>query len=185
MRHLPIRPLDIASEPDSDRPVLTGDPMSRTQAELSRDGYGLRPDPAASPALYAAWLEAAKKPGRMLFAKRPDKHVHAVTTQSSPFWIGSVLTGSAPYVSISSTFGWSPLRCHVENGGGMRAGPGKVCGNKFCTLFNPTRCTPPWSKLYQPPGLASVAKRAKNCLPSSPSTSCSPGTCGCRTSPPS
>ena len=98
------RPLDIASEPGIDRPALTGDPMSRTQAELSRDGYGLRPDPAASPALYAAWLEAAKKPGRTLLAKRPDKNVHAVTTQSSPFWIGSVLTGSAPYVSVSSTF---------------------------------------------------------------------------------
>jgi hypothetical protein len=66
------RPLDIASEPGIDRPALTGDPMSRTQAELSRDGYGLRPDPAASPALYAAWLEAAKKPRRMLFASSPS-----------------------------------------------------------------------------------------------------------------
>jgi hypothetical protein len=98
------RPLDIASEPGIDRPALTSDPMSLTQTELSRDGYGLRPDPGASPALYAAWLEAARKPGRMLFAKRPDKHVHTVTTQSAPSWIGSVLTGSAPYVSVSSTF---------------------------------------------------------------------------------
>jgi hypothetical protein len=98
------RPLDIASEPGIDRPALIGDPMSRTQAELLRDGYGLRPDPAASPALYATWLEAAKKPGRILFARRPDNHVHTVMTQSSPFWIGSVLTGSTPYVAIHSNF---------------------------------------------------------------------------------
>jgi hypothetical protein len=98
------RPLDIGNEPGIDRLALTGDPMSRTQAELSRDGYGLRPDPVASPTLYAAWLEAARKPGRMLFAKRPDKHAHTVTTEMAPAWIGSVLTGSAPYVSISSTF---------------------------------------------------------------------------------
>jgi hypothetical protein len=98
------RPLNLANEPGVDRPALSVDPMSRTPAELAREGYGLRPDPAASPALYAAWLEAAKKPGRMLFAKRPEKHVHNVTTKSSPFWIGSVLQGSAPYVSIISTF---------------------------------------------------------------------------------
>jgi hypothetical protein len=98
------RPLDLASEPGIDRPALAGDPMRRTQAELSRAGYGLRPDPAAGPALYAAWLDAAKRPGRILFSKRPDKHRHGVTTQSAPFWIGSVLTGSAPYESITSTF---------------------------------------------------------------------------------
>ena len=99
------RPLNLASEPGIDRPALTGDPLSYTQAQLSRDGYGLRPDPAAAPAMYAAWLEAATKPGRMLFAKRPDKHSHnTVTTTPGSFWIGSVLTGSAPYDSITATF---------------------------------------------------------------------------------
>jgi hypothetical protein len=98
------RPLDIASEPGIDRPALIGDPMSRTQADLIRGHYGLRPDPAESPALYAAWLEAAKKPGRILFARRPNNHGHPVMTQSSPFWLGAVLTGSAPYDSIQANF---------------------------------------------------------------------------------
>jgi len=40
----------------------------------------------------------------MLYRKGLDKHVHTVTTATAPAWIGSVMTGSAPYTSIQSTF---------------------------------------------------------------------------------
>jgi hypothetical protein len=98
------RPVNIANERGVDRPALAGDPLSYTQAQLSRDGYGLRPDPAAAPAAYASWREAATKPGRMLYAKRSDGRTHNVTTTTGPPWIGSVMTGSTPYGSITATF---------------------------------------------------------------------------------
>jgi hypothetical protein len=40
------RPLDISKERGIARPPLTGDPLSYTQAELSKRGYGLRPKPS-------------------------------------------------------------------------------------------------------------------------------------------
>src|SRR5262249_23552714 len=62
------RPRDLAKEPGADRPPLTGDPSSYTQAQLAQMGYGLRPD-HYSPA-YADWLAAATKTGRILYTKR-------------------------------------------------------------------------------------------------------------------
>ena len=96
------RPLDIANERGIDRPALSGDPLSYTQAELSKRGYGLRPKP--SDRMYAIWLEAATKPARMLYAKKPDKFAHTVTSTTDEPWIGSVMTGSAPYVSVVTLF---------------------------------------------------------------------------------
>jgi hypothetical protein len=43
---------------------LAGDPLARSQAELLRAGYGLRPDPAKSPQAYARWLAAVTRSGR-------------------------------------------------------------------------------------------------------------------------
>src|SRR5260370_40071710 len=43
----------------------------------------------------------------MLCAKKHDKHTHGPHTVSNgtvPPWIGSVMTGAAPYASITSTF---------------------------------------------------------------------------------
>ena len=96
------RPLDIAKERGVDRPALAGDPMKFTQAELSQKGYGLRPNPT-DPA-YHSWLESATRPGRMLYRKGTDTHHHTVTSATAPPWIGSVMTGAAPYTSITSTF---------------------------------------------------------------------------------
>ena len=99
------RPHDIASEPGIARPALTGDPLGYTQAELSQRGYGLRPKP--SDPSYPIWLEAATKSGRMLYARKPDKHFHGphtVTNGTAAPWVGSVMTGAAPYTSITSTF---------------------------------------------------------------------------------
>ena len=99
------RPLDLSKERGIERPPLTGDPLSYTQAELSQKGYGLRPKPDAQ--IYSVWLEAARKPARMLFAKKPDVFVHQphlVTPLTSPNWTGSVMTGSAPYVSVVAMF---------------------------------------------------------------------------------
>src|SRR6185312_1630379 len=96
------RPLDTLREPGIDRPALAGDPARLSKNVLLQQGYGLRPrldDPQ-----YRSWLEAARAPGRMLFRKSTDKHLHTVTTQQAPWWIGSVMAGSAPYTSISTTF---------------------------------------------------------------------------------
>jgi hypothetical protein len=100
------RPLDLAKEPGIDRPALTGDPLSYSQAELSRRGYGVRPKP--SDRMYPIWLEAATKSARMLYAKKPGKGVHGpartVTRGTAPPWVGSVMTGSAPYSLATTTF---------------------------------------------------------------------------------
>ncbi len=99
------RPLNLANERGLDRPALGGDPNSYSPAQLARDGYGLRPDPVAAPKAYAAWLEAARRPGRMLYAKRPIKTSHAPTSQQGgPGWIGSVMSGQSDYVSATSVF---------------------------------------------------------------------------------
>jgi hypothetical protein len=97
------RPRDLTREPGTDRPPLTGDPGSYTQAQLAQMGYGLRPD-RNSP-VYASWLAAATRPGRILHTKRLSDLQHTVTpTTGGPGWIGSVLTGSAPYNSINVVF---------------------------------------------------------------------------------
>lgn len=96
------RPLDLANEPGIDRPPLSGDPSRMSQAELAQQGYGLRP--AANDPAYPAWLEAARRAGRMLMRKSTEKRMHAVTVRAAPAWIGSVMTGSAPYTSITASF---------------------------------------------------------------------------------
>jgi hypothetical protein len=97
-------PIDIASERGIDRPALTGDPMQSTQLQLVQQGYGLRPDPEKDPAAYSRWLASASAPGKQLFTRRPNLHVHTVFTTSSPWWVGSVLTGAPGYVSVEATF---------------------------------------------------------------------------------
>jgi Peptidase A4 family len=96
------RPRDLTREPGTDRPPLTGDPSSYTQAQLAQMGYGLRPD-RNSPA-YADWLAAVTKPGRILLTKRLSELHHTVTPTTAAPWIGSVMTGAAPYDSIMATF---------------------------------------------------------------------------------
>jgi hypothetical protein len=65
------RPLNLATERGIDRPALKRDPLSYTQAELLKAGYGLRPDPKKDSKAYSRWLKAASIPGRMLDGKRP------------------------------------------------------------------------------------------------------------------
>ncbi len=99
------RPFDLSKARGVDRPALTGDPKSFTQEQLVQRGYGLRPDPEKAPDAYRAWLEAASRPGRILLAKKEgDKISHGVTTTQAPTWIGTVMTGSAPYALITSVF---------------------------------------------------------------------------------
>lgn len=65
-------------------------------------GYGLRPD-RNSP-VYADWLAAAAKPGRILHTRRLSELRHSVTPTTASPWIGSVMTGAGPYDSITATF---------------------------------------------------------------------------------
>jgi hypothetical protein len=76
------RPLDLSKERGIERPPLTGDPLSYTQAELSQKGYGLRPKPDAQ--IYSVWLEAARKPARMLFAKKTGR-IRSPTSSCNSF----------------------------------------------------------------------------------------------------
>ena len=97
------RPLDISKERGIDRPPLTGDPLSYTQAELSKRGYGLRPKP--SDRMYSFWLEAATKPARMLYARKPDKFAHhTVTKRYGEPWVGSVMVTSTPFIGAAARF---------------------------------------------------------------------------------
>ncbi len=98
------RPLNLAIERGTDRPAVKGDPLSYTQSELIQAGYGLRPDPVKDPAAYARWLATASKPGRLLEAKRPDLRSHTVTSATSPYWVGSVLTGAPNYIATEASF---------------------------------------------------------------------------------
>ncbi|HYA41228.1 MAG TPA: Ig-like domain repeat protein [Syntrophobacteraceae bacterium] len=105
------RPVDLAKEHGIDRPALKGDPLSYTQSELIRAGYGLRPDPAGDPAAYSRWLESASKPGRMLAVERyqlasqlPKPASHKVEQETGNYWAGSLLQGSQGYYMSEATF---------------------------------------------------------------------------------
>jgi hypothetical protein len=132
------RPLNLALEPGIDRPALKGDPLSYTQSQLIQAGYGLRPNPTDA-AAYSRWLLAASKPGRLLEAKRPNKHSHTVTSTTSPWWVGSVLTGSPSYISIEAVFNvptgipggdqTTSTEIAIWNGlGGFKSGSGLIQG---------------------------------------------------------
>jgi len=120
------RPLNLENERGIDRPALQGDPLSYSQSELIKAGYGLRPD-STDTAAYARWLAAASTPGRMLDSKRPrltstpgprfetkrpnhssrmnsivrPNTVHKIT--DSP-WVGATLNGAPTYVSSMANF---------------------------------------------------------------------------------
>ena len=97
------RPLNLANERGTDRPALTGDPLSYSQLELIQKGYGLRPD-AKDTAAYARWLGAAKVSGRILAIKRPSAHSHTISTGSANPWTGSVMTGASSYISTEAVW---------------------------------------------------------------------------------
>ena len=67
-----LRPFEPSQTNLAFRPALSGDPLSYTQQELIRGGYGVRPDPNANPGLYEKWLAAASAPAyKLRSAARP------------------------------------------------------------------------------------------------------------------
>jgi Tectonin domain len=99
------RPLNLANELGIDRPALKGDPLSYTQSELIKAGYGVRPDPKKDAAAYSRWLVAASVSGRQLTARRPTpSYSHTVYTATGRPWTGSVLTGAPLYVYTEAQF---------------------------------------------------------------------------------
>jgi hypothetical protein len=132
-------PVNLAQQRGIDRPALKGDPQSYTQDQLIQQGYGLRPDRDKDPAAYARWLAAASKPARMLLAVKPDLHSHTVTSQQSPWWVGSVLNGAADYNYTEAQFnvpgavpggdGTTTTEVALWNGlGGFGTGSGLIQG---------------------------------------------------------
>jgi hypothetical protein len=60
------RPFDPIRANLALRPALTGDPLSYTQQELIKAGYGVRPDPNMNPDGYQTWLAAVSAPAYLL-----------------------------------------------------------------------------------------------------------------------
>lgn len=104
------------------RPAVQGDPMALSARELTRQGFGIRPDPARNPAGYSRWLAAAQRslrkhlPGvaptvartlRINGAPRPSlafsDRGHPATAGSAPAATGPTGTGStAPATNTSA-----------------------------------------------------------------------------------
>jgi hypothetical protein len=132
------RPINLANERGTDRPALTDDPLSYSQAELIQAGYGLRPDPKDA-AAYSRWLAAAKARGRTLEIKRASNRSWGVEATTASPWTGSVLTGDPNYISIEGTFnvpkaipggdGTTNTHIAIWNGlGGYGTGSGLIQG---------------------------------------------------------
>jgi hypothetical protein len=110
------RPFDPLRTTLAVRPALTGDPLSYTQEELIKAGYGLRPDPTGNPDGYRRWLAAMSAPAYKLRSaaqssstlprSRPSpiprpsgrstvpESDATVYTSPSSGWTGAVLSGS-------------------------------------------------------------------------------------------
>jgi hypothetical protein len=110
------RPFDPVLANATFRPGLSGDPLSYSQQDLIKGGYGLRPDPGQNADGYQRWLAAAIMPAYMLGTHRststtanprpramlrpsvqsasPELDPEVATTIPSDFWTGATLYGS-------------------------------------------------------------------------------------------
>ena len=62
--------------------------------------------------------------------RKPDPPVTKILMRFSPLQTSEDrVHGVIPQAIDDGRIGRLPLRCHIENGGGMRGGPGKVCGS--------------------------------------------------------
>jgi hypothetical protein len=147
------RPLDLAKERGTDRPALTGDPLSHTQSQLLQAGYGLRPNPVKNAPAYTRWLASASMPGRLLQTTYSDTISHggpSVPPQNVPAspsnvtvsppagsWYGAVMTGAPKYTLTEATFNipetvpggdkTASTATYIWNGlGGFGAGSGLI-----------------------------------------------------------
>jgi hypothetical protein len=159
-------PISLEQQGGSERPALKGDPMQFTAAQLIDGGYGIRPDPTTAPAAFKQWLEAASISARSgpvqavvprtthtiplqltgILKKVPlngpigaTASVHTITNGTQPWWVGTVLTGAADYVSSQATFtvptvfpgavGTTNTEMAIWNGlGGFSTGSGLIQG---------------------------------------------------------
>ena len=85
------------------RPALTGDPLSYSQGDLTRAGYGMRPDPVRSPNLYAAWLDSATRSAKPV-VQRPGRYGHPNDIAQS-VWGGPALdAANTTYAGVLAYF---------------------------------------------------------------------------------
>ncbi len=88
------------------REPLDGDPMSYSRRTLLEHGYGLRPDPAGAPELYAQWLALATRPMRridpLLDAGRSPRYALPIQyNDNSSFWSGMTLAASGVIYTVA------------------------------------------------------------------------------------
>lgn len=108
-------PQEPSKQAGSARPGLQGDPLAKSQAELLKLGYGLRPDPKEGAAAYARWLAAARRDGHVMHIREggsphPNLTPRTIlpsaqtTTTTAPNWVGAELTGAPPYTETQASF---------------------------------------------------------------------------------
>jgi hypothetical protein len=112
------------------RPGFSGDPMSLSQEDIVSRGYPPRPDPVASPARYAAWLDVVSRPVNLIEPQlvqstrahtpprvaAPKRHVAVNPTQTtSTSWSGFVIDN--PDVQFDEIYAaWSLPSTTSESG---------------------------------------------------------------------
>ena len=106
------RPFDPSRANLAFRPGLTGDALSFTQQELTKAGYGVRPDPKMNPDGYQSWLAAASMPAYQLHsAPRP---LSAPGARSESFLLSNrpASTEAEPDANVFATpsAGWTGAR---------------------------------------------------------------------------
>jgi hypothetical protein len=94
------RPFDPSRTGFALRPALTGDPLSYTEGELVKGGYGLRPDPEGNPDGYARWLAAASIAAYKIPDPSRQASYAAAQLSSAP---RSVSFGRPPSEAIAGT----------------------------------------------------------------------------------
>jgi hypothetical protein len=100
-----FQPLNVVVPAALIRPALTGDLTQYSPAYLWANGYGMRPDPAADPNVYAVWASSVTSP-----ARGGDSQTHPMRGSLTVFditataWSGGALIDSNAFFP-SSTFG--------------------------------------------------------------------------------
>ena len=92
------RPFDPARAHLAVRPPLAGDPLTYAVGDLIRMGYGLRPDPVASPEAYADWLTAART---ATYAQREPVAPRPLAARSGT--PEHLVTGASPHANAGPT----------------------------------------------------------------------------------
>jgi hypothetical protein len=89
------------------RPALTGDPMSYSQDDLIKQGYGSRPDPTKKPQRYSNWLRGVTMPMKLVPSRAITGNVTFGPNENQAWgglWSGAIMGNPAAGFSVSSAW---------------------------------------------------------------------------------